>query len=88
MLAAPFVEEVTFRGLLYPALKRRIGAAAAAVLSAALFSLVHWHLPTAPAIFTLGLALAYVYERTGTLSAPIAFHAMFNGWTFLGEVVL
>ena len=88
VLCAPFVEEVTFRGLLYPALKGKIGVGLAMIVSAALFSLVHWHLPTAPAIFVLGLALAYVYERTGTLAAPIVFHSVFNGWTFLGEVVL
>jgi membrane protease YdiL (CAAX protease family) len=30
-------------------------------------------------IFILGLALAWVYERTGNLLAPIAMHATVNG---------
>ena len=81
---APLCEEVLFRGLLFPAFKKRIGTGLAMVVTAFLFALVHWHLPTFPALFVLGLALAYVYERTGTLAAPITFHAIFNGWTFVG----
>ncbi len=84
VVLAPLCEEVLFRGLLYPAFKKRIGTGLAMVLTALLFALVHWHLQTFPALFVLGLALAYVYERTGTLAAPITFHAIFNGWTFLG----
>jgi membrane protease YdiL (CAAX protease family) len=30
-------------------------------------------------IFLLGLALAWIYERTGSLLAPIAMHATVNG---------
>jgi len=83
VVLAPVCEEVMFRGLLYPAFRRKIGSGLAMTVTAALFALVHPPY-TYPAIFVLGLALAYVYERTGTLAAPIAFHAMFNGWTFLG----
>jgi membrane protease YdiL (CAAX protease family) len=39
-------------------------------------------------IFALGLALAWVYRRTGNLLAPIAMHAMVNGIsTALGLLV-
>lgn len=40
------------------------------------------HLPQWPApipIMILSLALGYLYRRTGSLLAPIALHAMFNG---------
>jgi len=87
VVLAPFTEEVLFRGLLQPALKRRLGAIPAVVLTAAGFAVVHVSITVAPAIFVLGLALGYVYERTGTLAAPIAFHAAFNGVTFLGELM-
>lgn len=83
VVLAPLCEEVLFRGLLYPAFRGKIGAGLAMAVTAALFALVHQP-QTYPAIFVLGMALAYVYERTGTLAAPITFHAMFNGWTFLG----
>ncbi len=80
---APLCEEVLFRGLLYPAFRNKIGPGLAMTASAALFTLVHPP-QTYPAIFVLGFALAYAYERTGTLVAPITFHAIFNGWTFVG----
>jgi membrane protease YdiL (CAAX protease family) len=84
VVLAPVCEEVMFRGLLYPALKNKIGVGLSMAVTAALFAMVHWHLQTFPPLFVLGLALAHLYERTGTLAAPISFHAMFNFWTFLG----
>ena len=84
VILAPICEEVLFRGLLYPAFKNKIGRGLAMTVSALLFAGVHLHLQSFPALFVLGIALAYVYERTGTLAAPITFHAIFNGWTFLG----
>ena len=86
VVLAPLCEEVLFRGLLYPAFRNKIGRGLAMTVTALLFMLVHTP-QTYPAIFILGLALAYVYERTGTLAAPIAFHAIFNGWTFLGATL-
>ncbi len=84
VVLAPFCEEVLFRGLIFPALKRKIGTGLAMGISAGLFALVHWHIQTFPPLFLLGLGLAYLYQRTGTLAAPITLHAVFNGWTFLG----
>ncbi|MHC4859880.1 MAG: lysostaphin resistance A-like protein [Planctomycetota bacterium] len=86
VVLAPLTEEIFFRGLIYPALRRHVGFVLALVLSAAGFALVHWNPAVVPAIFVLGIALGYVYERTGTLAAPIAFHVAFNGLTFLGEL--
>jgi membrane protease YdiL (CAAX protease family) len=83
VVLAPLCEEVLFRGLLYPAFRNRIGRGLAMTVTALLLMLVHTP-ETYPAIFILGLALAYAYERTGTLATPITFHAMFTGWTFLG----
>ncbi len=85
VLLAPLYEEVLFRGLLHGALRRRGGAVLAAAVSAATFTLAHHHLPTVPAHFVLGLALSFVYEKTGTLAGPMAFHAAFNLWQFLAE---
>ncbi len=87
VILAPLVEEVIFRGLLFGALRRRWGLGAALVISSAVFGLVHLDLYASPAIFVLSLGLGWVYERTGTLAAPVAFHAVFNGWTFLGVLV-
>jgi hypothetical protein len=85
IVLAPITEEVVFRGVLHLTAKRFLGRTGGAIFSAAIFSAVHGSFEVAPAIFVLGLALAYVYERTGTLLAPMLFHATFNGFTVLGE---
>ncbi len=55
-------------------------AVAAIVVSAAVFAAAHYSVPVSvPAIFVLGLALGYAYERTGSLLAPITIHLGFNG---------
>ena len=36
-----------------------------------------------PSLLVLGIALAYVYDRTRSLAAPIALHMAFNGITLL-----
>lgn len=41
IIFAPFVEELFFRGFLYPALARRIGMISAVILTAASFAVIH-----------------------------------------------
>jgi membrane protease YdiL (CAAX protease family) len=77
-LLAPLAEEILFRGLLYGWLRRFMGLIPAALLSAAVFGLVHGMLPVMAAAFVVGLMLAYVYERTGSLWASAIVHATQN----------
>ncbi len=75
----PLAEEVLFRGILYPALRARNGVRSAMVLSGILFGLIHVDLlwlvvPTA----ILGVALAWLYEYTGSLWVSFMCHAVFN----------
>ncbi len=80
VLALPFCEELFFRGGLYGGLRRVLSPPLAVALSAVGFGLVHdpgFMLPTA----ALGAALAVLYERTGSLAAPVCFHALHNGIT-------
>lgn len=77
-LLAPLAEEIIFRGMLYGWLRRFMGLLPAAFLSAAVFGLVHGMLPVIAAAFVVGLALAYIYERTGSLWAPAIVHATQN----------
>lgn len=76
---APIAEELFFRGIVFNAWLRESGRVPAYVGSAALFALIHLSLASLLPIFLLGLALAWVYERTGTLLAPIVMHATVNG---------
>lgn len=81
VIAAPLCEETVFRGYLYPAAKRFAGPGAAALCSALLFAAAHSNLAALLPLFVLGLILVWLYERTGSLWAPIAVHFCFNGAT-------
>ena len=77
-IGAPISEEIVFRGYIYGAVKKMGGIVFSIVFSALFFSVVHMNLPSMLPLFVLGLALAAVYELTGTLWAPIAVHFCFN----------
>jgi membrane protease YdiL (CAAX protease family) len=79
VILAPIAEEVFFRGVVFNAWLREGGRRWAYIGSAALFAVIHLSLVSLLPIFLLGLALAWVYERTGNLLAPIAMHATVNG---------
>jgi hypothetical protein len=77
-LAIPVLEELFFRGFLYPSLRERYGVVLGAAASAVVFASLHPGLPAQFATFALGVALALLYERSGSLVAPAAAHGLFN----------
>jgi membrane protease YdiL (CAAX protease family) len=77
VVAAPLFEEFIFRGLVFRGLRRSLPFAAAVVVSAAVFALVHPPVSVVP-VFGLGLAAAFAYERTGSLLAPVLTHMVYN----------
>lgn len=79
VLVAPIAEEVFFRGVVFNAWLREGGRRWAFIGSAVLFAAIHLSLVSLVPILLLGLALAWVYERTGNLIAPIVMHAVSNG---------
>jgi uncharacterized protein len=79
VVVAPVFEEVAFRGLLYATLRRRLGVAGAAALSAGVFALAHGYgVSGFLIVFTSGLLWAWAYEWTGSLLPGIAAHALNN----------
>ncbi len=89
---APAVgEEILFRGLLTPVLRRAAGPIVAIVGSAALFSLIHVDaMPDGTRVyyrvlfaFVLGMLLAKLRLDTGSLWPPMIAHATLNATTFL-----
>lgn len=78
VVAAPLVEEMLFRGLIYGAAKRFLGLKAALIAVSALFGLVHLNAASLAPLIVLAVVLTLAYEATGTLWAPIAMHAAFN----------
>lgn len=76
---APLVEEMYFRGMVYPVLRKYIGVTWAIVASGLFFGLMHWDLwRTVPLAFG-GMALAYIYERSCNIYAPWLAHGVWNG---------
>jgi membrane protease YdiL (CAAX protease family) len=82
VVVAPLTEEMFFRGFLLHGLWSRVGFWPAALISGALFSVIHLSggNPGLLIPFTIiGVLLAWLVRRTGSLWTPIAVHAIFNG---------
>lgn len=75
---APVCEEIAFRGFLFAGLRRRWRFRWAALLSGALFGLVHADPIRFLGLSITGVILAGLYERRRTLVAPIAAHFTVN----------
>jgi len=87
VIVAPFVEELFFRGFLYPALARPIGRGASVVLTAAAFAVVHqgqlahaW-VPLAW-LFIVGMVLTVVRARTKSVATSLLIHVSYNATLF------
>ena len=83
IVCAPVIEEILFRGILYPAIKRLGFPQTALWLTALLFALSHANTMTFLPLVLLALLLTWLYERTGNLLTPILAHAAFNLTNFL-----
>ncbi len=75
---APWVEELLFRGLLFRWLLGYRSVLASAILSGVFFGVIHDALTSIVPIACLGVALAWLYHRTGSLLTSIVFHTVFN----------
>jgi hypothetical protein len=83
---APVAEETFFRGFMFGGLRRRAPFAVAALVSGAVFGLFHYTGPdtwgVVPQLAVLGIILAWVYERTGSLWPAIFLHTINNAIAF------
>lgn len=78
ILIAPFVEELVFRGILYPAIKQRGYHKLALWGTAMFFALIHGNLMIFVPLTVLAIFLTFLYETTNNLLAPILTHSFFN----------
>ncbi|MEE8360260.1 MAG: type II CAAX endopeptidase family protein [Candidatus Omnitrophota bacterium] len=77
-IIGPILEEIFFRGFLYTAIKRETGIKWAILISAFIFAFLHAHLAGFFPIMILGIFLAYMYEKTGSLIASMTVHITHN----------
>jgi membrane protease YdiL (CAAX protease family) len=80
---APVGEELIFRGVLYPGIKKSYGRQVALWSTALLFGAIHTNFTVFVPLTFLAVILASLYEYTGNLLAPIAVHCVFNAANFV-----
>lgn len=80
-ILAPLAEEMVFRGAILRCLDNVLGARlrwAAIVVSALLFGVVHGNMAQGFGAFVLGIALGWMYLRTGSIVPGVVFHWVNN----------
>jgi membrane protease YdiL (CAAX protease family) len=75
---APFVEELTFRGVGYGLLARRFGVEPAIVGSALAFGLAHGLVEALPLLVAFGIGLAWIRESADSTVPGMILHGTFN----------
>lgn len=82
MVAAPLVEELVFRGVLFRKLRFQRGAGPALMLTTLLFAVLHPGRQLNMAL--LGIQLILLYTSTRTLLAPVLAHLINNSLAVVG----
>jgi len=77
-IMAPVAEEIFFRGVLFRWLRGRCSFWSAAIVSSAIFGLLHGELSLAAAALIMGIVLAYLYEKSQSLWSPVLIHILNN----------
>jgi membrane protease YdiL (CAAX protease family) len=88
IVLAPVMEEIIFRGILYPAIKQAGRPQAALWVTAVLFGMVHFNLLNFVSLTLFGVLLVWVYEHTNRLIACIFAHSLFNAANFTFLILL
>lgn len=83
ILIAPVVEEMLYRGALFPWLANTLGVVGATVMTSILFALMHWHVASLVPLALMSAAACIAYWRTGSLWTSIGLHMIFNAVTIL-----
>lgn len=87
-LAAPWAEEVMFRGVLFLTIRRMLGEKAGIFFSALLFGLFHGNLVQATYGMVMGAVMAFLYKRYDHLGAPFLFHSAANVTVYMVQQLL
>ncbi len=87
VVVAPCCEEIVFRGYLYPVTQKFAGPWVAGICSALVFAAAHGSLAALLPLFIFGCLLVLIYQKTGSLWAPMAVHFCFNGATVMIQLL-
>ncbi len=79
VVVAPFCEEIFFRGYVFPAFAHKLPIWGAVVVTALIFGAAHADAGSFVPLVIIGLVLAVLRWRSGSLWPGIVFHALNNG---------
>ncbi|GIP64460.1 putative membrane peptidase YdiL [Virgibacillus pantothenticus] len=85
ILAAPILEEIIFRKIIFGGLYKRTNFFIAALLSAVIFGLIHREPQHILVYGTMGLVFAYLYVKTKRIIVPIFAHMAMNGLVVIAQ---
>jgi len=90
IVVAPVAEELFFRGIVQSFLRQYLGGRWRPILiGAAFFGAAHYLQPQVVLpLAALGAILGFLYERRGSLVAPIVLHMLFNLRTIVWQMLL
>lgn len=79
-IAAPFLEEMLFRGIILRSFLTQYSRSTAIVGSSLLFAVAHLNVYQFITAFTVGIVAGWLYERTRSLWPCILLHAGYNAF--------
>jgi membrane protease YdiL (CAAX protease family) len=95
VILGPIIEEILFRGFLQSWIRQHLGPQKAICITSVLFSFFHYsydqglaNIPIIGSLCIFAYFLGFVYEKKGSLIAPITLHALFNGCNVLSLYLL
>ena len=88
IIFAPLIEEIIFRGYLYPVIKRFSHPIFSCVITSLLFAVIHSNLEGLMPLFLLAIVLTIFYEISKSIWVPILMHACFNGVNTISILIL
>ena len=86
-VAAPFSEELCFRGMLFGGLRERLSTVPAALIAGVVFGLLHalTGLSAVPPLAILGVIFCLLYEKTGSIVPGMLLHVLNNSIALLTQ---
>lgn len=84
-IIGPICEELMFHGIVFHRLKDWVKPQAAIVISALLFGIYHGNVVQFFYATCMGVMLAIIYDKTGTLWISIVAHIVANLWSLFGS---
>lgn len=88
VIVAPIVEETTYRGLGFAAVRSSAGPLAGVLVTGVAFGLSHGLLLALPVLSLFGVILGWLRWKTESLYPPIILHALFNAAAMIAAVTL